>query len=223
MPISGKDVKGAPLRNYFKLRAIKWQITLENPPGTVIFVSDLYAVGSDDDDLKSQYDSINFLTQQAIDPSATATFKNNDAQDAFVLLDKSNLLRWFQGPDNGGTINALYLWQTIAGMAAVDQIIPAVIDTPRYSGWKDDDGVNRDAAPSDKKGAKKVPETPLQILVFLYAQLVAAGRADLAALLLPFVTAIAAGKSPTTVTVKNAFGQKLTFQQVLDMIGAALA
>ena len=102
-------------------------------------------------------------------------------------------------------------------------------ESPR-DGWKDVSGVDRKAPPSEdsgldavRKATHNVQVTPLQLLGMLYAQLLAAGRPDLAALLLPFVAAIAAGKDVGSVTVKNAFGQKLTFQQVLDLIDAALA
>jgi len=148
-----------------------------------------------------------------------AGFPNTDVFDEgirYLLLNRETIVGVFTSDPTAGTV----AFKAFSALADAEGL--SVGQSPKYqpAKWPTSDG---------KRAKTKLPQggtifvSQVELLGMLYADLLAAGRPDLAAMLLPFIAAIAAGKPVSSVTVKNAFGQKLTFQQVLDLISAALA
>lgn len=108
----------------------------------------IYALGGDDNDLLAEVKKAEDSVISGLPALWTAEFLWTDASTVYWLLDKDNFI---------------FIWKTLVSFFGPHifldnpQIFSVLINpkqSPRYTGWKDLDGVARMAPPSDKHGAK---------------------------------------------------------------------
>jgi len=111
---------------------------------------DLWEVGGDLDELGARILAQN---QQLIDNSNPAQLPwdftyPNEAIKAYFCLDKDTLLTLFKGDPSFFYINGVEPAQTLPPEQQYMRFV--LTDSPRSAGWKDQSGVKRAPAPSDK-------------------------------------------------------------------------
>jgi hypothetical protein len=137
------------MRNYILAFGLNWQVNIfddtHTPQGS--FFTSMW--GRDPQDLSNRVAADNDLIQSGLPLNWTAEFAYpNDPKKGYFLLDKSTLMHLLQTfPDQA--------WGDLSVEPSIQVFRNQVEQTPRYTGWKDDDGVLRKPAPSDKKGAKQ--------------------------------------------------------------------
>ncbi len=137
------------MRNYFKTRAMQWRAfifdDLHNPAGDF----PVYGIGQNDVELKQQVDIKNNAIATSLPANWTAEFTyDRSAFDLFFLLDKDAFMVIAHAFDEN------FVSDAVANQPPFYPVLVNPKTSPRYTGWKDPDGVTRKAAPSDKKGAR---------------------------------------------------------------------
>jgi hypothetical protein len=131
--------EGAPLRNYIFTVGIQYHYDANGNSG------DLFAMGSNNVDLKTEIDQTNASIITAFDPTPVTFTYPNEAVTVYWTLDKQNFMRFlrFQTGIDAIRVDALVnnppLWASLRAPAK----------TPRKTGWTDRDGVKRKPPPSE--------------------------------------------------------------------------
>lgn len=135
---------GAPMRNYVQGFGMQWI------GQTILGDYALVAIGGSEEELKSQIAVINAQTEADAAPN-TVIFIYQDLSKFYWLLDKEGVVRMMR------TMNYAS-WQAAALYGTDNQKNNPYIDvimnpeeSPRYTGWKDSDAVERKPPPTDKK------------------------------------------------------------------------